>query len=136
MKNTNYSGSLHIAWRIRKVQHDLVIIRNMVRNSLHLPRHFQPPQNPTNIQCKTRELCIVSIAILIAGFVEKTVIDDLLKECAVMIILKLLGVCVDGGPAPTLSCLSWSMGASLRTSGNKGIICCWILPVQQVTMMW
>ena len=40
------------------------------------------------------------------GFVEKSLIDDLLKECARMIefdhpnVLKLLGVCVDGGPAP------------------------------------
>ena len=40
------------------------------------------------------------------GFVEKSLIDDLLKECARMIefdhpnVLKLSGVCVDGGPTP------------------------------------
>ena len=37
---------------------------------------------------------------------EKSVVEELLKECAKMIdfdhpnVLKLLGVCVDGGPAP------------------------------------
>ena len=40
------------------------------------------------------------------GFVEKALITDLLKECAKMNkfdhpnVLKLSGVCLDGGPAP------------------------------------
>ena len=44
--------------------------------------------------------------LLITGFVEKSLIEELFKECAKMIefdhpnVLKLSGVCVDGGPAP------------------------------------
>ncbi len=44
--------------------------------------------------------------LLIIGFIQKELISDLLKECARMYkfdhpnVLKLSGVCMDGGPAP------------------------------------
>ena len=45
---------------------------------------------------------------LMLGFVEDQLVDDLLKECSKMQkfdhphVLKLIGVCLDGGPAPFL----------------------------------
>ena len=43
---------------------------------------------------------------MIAGFIHKDLVKDLLKECSKMMefdhpnVLKLKGVCLDGGPAP------------------------------------
>ena len=47
-----------------------------------------------------------AISIFIVGFVETKLVEDLLRECAKMHsfdhpnVLKLSGVCLDGGPAP------------------------------------
>ena len=47
-----------------------------------------------------------SFLVHIAGFVDKDVVQDLLKECSKMKefdhpnVLNLRGVCLDGGPAP------------------------------------
>ena len=51
---------------------------------------------------------MLSIVLLSVGFVHKDLVRDLLQECIRMHtfnhpnILKLLGVCLDGGPAPYL----------------------------------
>lgn len=50
-------------------------------------------------------MCEISLTIKI-GFVDKSNVDDLLKECIRMSefdhpnVLTLIGVCLDGGPAP------------------------------------
>ena len=48
----------------------------------------------------------VTVIALIAGFYDHSTIEEMLKECTKMkdlnhpSILKLIGVCLDGGPAP------------------------------------
>jgi serine/threonine protein kinase len=65
-----------------------------------------------------------------AGFVEKRLVTNLLKECAKMYefdhpnVLKLTGVCLDGGPAPYLV-MPFMVNGSLLSylkKGRKGLV--------------